>query len=87
MNKISRRMEKIKFQSFGKVKRKISSINNDKDLQKLYDEKIKNNENENNNLDDEINKKILEYQLRDYERKLHYLNELKKRERKVSICI
>ena len=69
MNKISKRMEKIKFKSFGKVKRKITSVTNDKDLRKLYEEKIKNDDDENTQLDEKINKKILEYQLKEYETK------------------
>ena len=71
-------MEKNKFKSFGKVKRKITSVTNDKDLRKLYEEKVKNDEDENIQLDEKINKKILEYQVKEYERKLLYLNELKK---------
>ena len=68
MTKMSKKMEKIKFQSFGKVKRKISSINNDKELSKLYEEKIKRNNDENDELDEKINQKILEHQLKDYEK-------------------
>ena len=78
MNKISKRMEKIKFKSFGKVKRKITSVTNDKDLRKLYEEKMKNDDDENTQLDEKINNKILEHQVKEYERKLHYLNNLKK---------
>ena len=78
MAKMSKRMDKIKFQSFGKVKRKISSINNDKELSKLYEEKIKRNSDENDELDEKINQKILEYQLKDYERKLYCLKQIEK---------
>ena len=55
MTRYSRRMEKIKFQSFGKVKRKISSMKNDKELSLLYEEKIKKNDDINDDIDDRIN--------------------------------
>ena len=53
-------------------------MNNDKELVKLYEEKINNNADENDELDEKINQKILEHQLKDYERKLHCLKQLEK---------
>ena len=43
MGKLSRRMDKIKFQAFGKVKIKSRTVTNDRELAKLYDEKAKEN--------------------------------------------
>ena len=39
MVQLTRRMEKIKFQSFGKVKMKVQTLDNDKELCKLYEQK------------------------------------------------
>ena len=59
------------------MKRKISSIN-DNELSKLYEEKIKRNNDENDELDEKINQKIVEHQLKGYERKLYCLKQLEK---------
>ena len=56
-------MEKIKFQAFGKVKRKIQSIQNDKELEKLYQRK-ENQDIDIETVEKEINNKLLEYQLK-----------------------
>ena len=76
MLKLSRRMEKIKFQSFGKVKKRMKTIANDRDLEKLY-EKRGHKDADEDKINKEINNKLLEYQLRDYERKLICLKNLK----------
>ena len=77
MTQVSRRMEKVKFQSFGKVTKKVQSISTDKELDKLYEAKSSNDANK-EEIDKQISIKILEHQLKEYEKKLHYLNKLKK---------
>ena len=67
MNQLTRRMEKIKFKTFGKVQRKFKTIENDKDLIKLYEQNA--NESVDQQVDKDINDKILEDQI-----KLHNLN-------------
>ena len=76
MMKVSRRMEKVKFQSFGKVKKKVHSLDTDKELSKLYNEKDK-EDCDHDKIDQLINNKIHEYQLKNYEKKLSDLNRLK----------
>jgi CRISPR/Cas system-associated protein Csx1 len=80
MTQISRRMEKFKFQCFGKVTKKNNPITSDKELSKLYDEKAEKAENEKESeaIEAKINSKIIEYQLKDYEKKLKYLDKVKK---------
>ena len=73
---LTRRMEKIKFQSFGKVKIKVQTLDNDKELDKLYDQKNQKDCDE-DAINEKINNKLIEYQLKDYERKLKSLNSLK----------
>ena len=77
MGKLSRRMDKIKFQAFGKVKIKSRTVTNDRELAKLYDEKAKENSDQ-DEMDKKINNKILLYQLKGYEMKLYQLEQLKK---------
>ena len=76
MNQLTRRMEKIKFKAFGKVKRRFKTLENDKDLIKLYEQKANENVDQ-EKVDKDINNKILEYQMKDYEKKLYNLNKLK----------
>ena len=78
MTHISRRMEKFKFQCFGKVTKKNHSITYDKELSKLYDEKAEKAENETESeaIEAKINSKLIEYQMKDYEKK--YLDKVKK---------
>ena len=75
MSQLSRRMEKIKFQSFGKVKKKVQSLENDKELSKLYEQKHAKDCDE-EVIDQRINNKLLEHQLKDYEKKLSSLKQL-----------
>ena len=77
MTHISRRMDKFKFQCFGKVTKKNHSITYDKELSKLYDEKAE-NETESEAIEAKINSKLIEYQMKDYEKKLKYLDKVKK---------
>ena len=76
MVQLTRRMEKIKFQSFGKIKMKVQTLDNDKELCKLYDQKNEKDCDE-DAINQRINNKIIEYQLKDYERKLKSLRQLK----------
>ena len=69
-------MEKVKFQSFGKVTKKVQSISTDKELDKLYELKSTPEANK-EDIDEQISNKILAYQLKEYEKKLHFLNNLK----------
>ena len=73
-------MEKFKFQCFGKVTKKNHPITSDKELSKLYDEKAEKveNETESKAIEAKINSKIIEYQVKDYEKKLKYLDKVKK---------
>ena len=77
MTKISRRMEKVKFQCFGKVTKRVQSISTDKELDKLYELKAKDETNK-EEVDKQISNKIIAHQLKEYEKKLHYLEKLKK---------
>ena len=77
MTQISRRMEKVKFQCFGKVTKKVQNISTDKELDKLYELKSSDEANK-EDIDKQISNKILAHQLKEYEKKLHYLNKLKK---------
>ena len=70
-------MEKVKFQSFGKVTKRVQSISTDKELDKLYELKSTDEANK-EEIDKQISNKILAHQLKQYEKKLHYLNKLKK---------
>ena len=76
MVQLTRRMEKIKFQSFGKVKMKVQTLDNDKELCKLYEQKNEKDCDE-DAINQRINNKIIEYQLKDYEKKLKCLKQLK----------
>ena len=76
MIQVSRRMEKIKFQSFGKVKKKVYSMETDKELSKLYEQKDNGNC-EHEDIDQLINNKLHEHQLKNYEKKLSDLKRLK----------
>ena len=80
MTHISRRMDKFKFQCFGKVTKKNHSITYDEELSKLYDEKAEKAENETESeaIEAKINSKLIEYQMKDYEKKLKYLDKVKK---------
>ena len=77
MGELDRRLEKIKFQSFGKVTKTFKSLTHDKELTKLYKEK------DTEGCDEEkinrlINNKLHEKQLQTYEKKLEDLKKLKK---------
>ena len=81
MNKIVTTMNKVKFQCFGKVK--ISNqAKRDKELEELYNIKSKavmeNNELEIINIDKKISEELVERQRNEFEKKLAYLNDLKK---------
>ena len=81
MEGITKLMNKIKFQSFGKVK--ISQgLERNKELDELYKLKSKavmeNNENEANNLDEKIGKELLVQQRIQFEKKLKDLSEIRK---------
>ena len=86
MIQVSRRMEKIKFQSFGKVKKKVYSMETDKELSKLYEQKDNGNC-EHEDIDQLINNKLHEHQLKNYEKKLADLKRLKtEKGRSAGVC-
>ena len=78
MTHLSRRMDKIKFQCFGKVSKKSHTISTDKELSALYDERANvEKEEEKEKIEEKISNKIIQHQLSEYEKKLSCLNKLK----------